>query len=332
MRMLEQYHKEIASEVSGMVPTDDNTIVPVDITSSARWFLSERDDKVVNFREMIPVALPPWPCCWLEFLTLKSLGYMNHSFGCLITTQSWTDDEDRKNLLVNDPLESIAFQATNQDVVDRELKRRRAHLDKYLSDGILPRWSLAVLTTFPTKSGVLFKDYVSWMYLDETGAIMDKTWYSSFRNKGGEFVNNQPAHIQKKLEHALDLTVCACLFSISLMHCKNVHFEDIVIPAAVQKKRTKRGIPRIQYKTLVIDPMHTQVRRERDEDPAGEQNTVKRALHIVRGHFKDYRETGLFGKNHGLFWWDMHVAGTAKAGVVVKDYAVKPKLPTGQNL
>ncbi len=43
---------------------------------------------------------------------------------------------------------------------------------------------------------------------------------------------------------------------------------------------------------------------------AGAEGTggLKRALHIMRGHFKDYREgRGLFGKVHGMWWWDFRV-------------------------
>ncbi len=46
-------------------------------------------------------------------------------------------------------------------------------------------------------------------------------------------------------------------------------------------------------------------------------------MHIVRGHFKDYRNGGgLFGKLKGLYWWDMHVAGDISNGQIVKDYSI----------
>jgi hypothetical protein len=55
-----------------------------------------------------------------------------------------------------------------------------------------------------------------------------------------------------------------------------------------------------------------------------QHNGIAKALHICRGHFKDYRNSaGLFGKYKGLYWWDMHTRGTEKAGVVIKDYRVK---------
>ena len=52
---------------------------------------------------------------------------------------------------------------------------------------------------------------------------------------------------------------------------------------------------------------------------------AKKALHICRGHVKDFRrsEKGLFGKYRDLYWWESHVRGTAKAGMVYSDYEVK---------
>ena len=46
------------------------------------------------------------------------------------------------------------------------------------------------------------------------------------------------------------------------------------------------------------------------------------ALHWVRGHFADYREHGLFGKHHGVYWWSPHLAGRADR-VVHKDYKLE---------
>jgi hypothetical protein len=46
------------------------------------------------------------------------------------------------------------------------------------------------------------------------------------------------------------------------------------------------------------------------------------ALHWVRGHFKDFREKGVFGKAKGVYWWSPHLAGKADR-VVLKDYVLE---------
>ena len=48
-----------------------------------------------------------------------------------------------------------------------------------------------------------------------------------------------------------------------------------------------------------------------------------KALHFVRGHFKDYSVKGLFGKYKKVYWWDSQVRGEVMGGVVDKDYRVK---------
>jgi hypothetical protein len=60
-------------------------------------------------------------------------------------------------------------------------------------------------------------------------------------------------------------------------------------------------------------------------EAAGADGSLKHALHICRGHFKDYREgSGLFDKFRGMYWWDMHTRGSSKLGEIRKDYDVKP--------
>jgi len=90
---------------------------------------------------------------------------------------------------------------------------------------------------------------------------------------------------------------------------------------AVRRKRNKKGKASIVYKELVISPVKRML-SEADPDPS---STLKKRLHICRGHFKDYRNgRGLFGRYQGLFWWDMHVRGDKAAGKVEKDYAISP--------
>lgn len=110
------------------------------------------------------------------------------------------------------------------------------------------------------------------------------------------------------------------LFAISFMHCKNVVQRSIKPPPKLSKRhRERHGRPLFSYRVLEIEPMKQVFRTEGRSDEVG----LARALHICRGHFKDYRERGLFGRNKGLYWWDHHVRGSAAAGVAAKDYSVK---------
>jgi hypothetical protein len=60
-----------------------------------------------------------------------------------------------------------------------------------------------------------------------------------------------------------------------------------------------------------------------EEGANGGGEAESKALHFVRGHFKDYSAKGLFGKYKKVYWWDSQVRGEVKGGVVDKDYRVK---------
>jgi hypothetical protein len=116
------------------------------------------------------------------------------------------------------------------------------------------------------------------------------------------------------------------LLAISLMHCKNVELverEPDAKAARIYQQKTKRTLTR--YETLVIEPMRKVLKSAGAEsDSVG----LKRALHTVRGHMKDYRQRGLFGRSshRGMYFWHDNVRGELDSGVVVKDYRVdKPQ-------
>jgi hypothetical protein len=107
----------------------------------------------------------------------------------------------------------------------------------------------------------------------------------------------------------------------SFLHCRNVSTQQHVPPPKLSKAFNRRhGRPLVQFKTLTIEPMKEVLRKQ----GRVEENGLPKALHLCRGHFKDYRNSaGLFGKHKGLFWWDLHARGDLEHGAVVKDYAIK---------
>jgi len=111
--------------------------------------------------------------------------------------------------------------------------------------------------------------------------------------------------------------------ALSFMHCRNVTKELVEPPPKLSKSHLKkRGRPLLRYYVLQIDHMKSVLEHEGHAGTDG----LKRALHICRGYFATYGKDGkglLFGKLSGRYWIPMHVRGTAKEGVVVKDYDVK---------
>ena len=116
---------------------------------------------------------------------------------------------------------------------------------------------------------------------------------------------------------ALHLT----LLSLTLLNCKNVHArEQPCSPKLAKRYQERHGHKRPRYYVLDIEPMR---QKFRDANGGKDGISLAKALHICRGHFKDYREKPLFGKVSGMFWWQPHVRGTAEAGIVEKDYRIK---------
>lgn len=136
-------------------------------------------------------------------------------------------------------------------------------------------------------------------------------------------IRDQPIHIAKPVSTELDMDIFNGAFDIpflalSLAHCKNVK----VVEKSKRKPRlNSKQKTKVLYKyyTLLIEPMKKVLREEGNSSSTG----LPKALHICRGHFKDYREgKGLFGKIHGLYWWDQMVKGDIGQGKIIKTYKV----------
>jgi len=128
-----------------------------------------------------------------------------------------------------------------------------------------------------------------------------------------EYVNE---NTREQMQDNLSTALHPCWLAISFLHCKNVTIEQR--GAGLNFGRRKRHEPNIRYHVLVIEPMKKILKTEGRSDEVG----IKRALYICRGHFKDFRETGLFGKFRDIYWWNPQVRGKVENGIVLKDYNV----------
>jgi hypothetical protein len=129
------------------------------------------------------------------------------------------------------------------------------------------------------------------------GAVMERPWMQSFATE--DFHDHM---------RAIMAWLHPVFLAISFLHCKNVQLVDNRVDAPLAKKyRLKHGINPTAYKTLVIEPLKQVLRTEGRSGEVG----LQKAMHICRGHFRDYREgRGLFGKYHQLVWTPMTVRGT----------------------
>lgn len=119
--------------------------------------------------------------------------------------------------------------------------------------------------------------------------------------------------------------IYVALQTVTFMNCSNVVVRDN-LPTRQQKRLAERsGLPPAHpYKTLLIYP----IRKVKGEYRGGTHEPP--ALHLVRGHFRDYREGKGLGRwhTHGIWWWESQLRGSYNRGTVDKDYDVRVEKET----
>lgn len=127
----------------------------------------------------------------------------------------------------------------------------------------------------------------------------------------GEFpaalrIRNFPFSL-KQPHCGLDGSQATIFAAISFFHCKNVTIRKVERPAPLQKKFKRRH--GIEMPSFHVIEVHKATKHTMSEMQTTREAREARAS-FVRGHFKDFGETGkLFGKHMGLWFWNMHVRG-----------------------
>lgn len=98
--------------------------------------------------------------------------------------------------------------------------------------------------------------------------------------------------------------------SLRVLNCKNVLTEIIPKPIELNKKRKRNG--KVEIFSYHILNISTKTKGKYTDGSI--HSLSHNRIHLCRGHFKQ-RKTG-------LYWWQPHVRGQNKKGIVVKDYSV----------
>ena len=314
MKMLEQYYDQLTKELP-----DRTQIQPVNITAAARWYYEDNSQEEWDFRDDYPSVTPPFPTMWMEYDAPKFINSLGNiipvtreidSLGCMSICVEVKEGMGREVIAqdvlrrtITDAVQSVGIPLSREFYIENP-KNRDA-----LNAGREARWMVFWKLYSSTKAGRLVDMETVAAYVDENGQMITENFLifgardrmEHLRTLGGASVG-----------------LGAFLFATSLMHAKNVSLEPVAVPDAIRRRRIKDKKPCLSFKVLQINPIRQQMARD-----GGSGSGAKRAMHIVRGHFKDYRNGGgLFGKMKGLYWWDMHVAGDIANGQVVKDYAI----------
>lgn len=111
-------------------------------------------------------------------------------------------------------------------------------------------------------------------------------------------------------------TVALAFAGVNFMHVKGAVIEAPPRSGLLSsKKHRSRSLQKIH--TLRIEPLD---RFLREYDRAVERGV---RIHVVRGHFKDFRHGAGIGGNpkaRGIYWTPAHMRGDRKLGIVAKDY------------
>lgn len=268
----------------------------------AAYFYEENPQENWNLARDFPNVAPPFPRMFLEWVAPRRI--VSDKYGVLTST----GPIKRYGLLLySDEVSSIGHMVQWAKDHDQDWLVQVFH--KLKATGKPVRWVCTGLLLVEDTHGI--------------GLLCDAVW--GVTDDGSPVLPDD--RITVKVPKGLDDEglVAGWFFvpflALSFMHCKNVIVQQVEHPPKLQKARVRRGKrPLITYHVLEVHPIRKILESEGEAHKTG----LKKALHICRGHFKDYMEgPGLFGKVHGIFWWDAHIRGDKKLGMALKDYEVK---------
>lgn len=180
------------------------------------------------------------------------------------------------------------------------------------------RWYVRAMPVFRSRSGTpVYGSMLKYFAVDSSGRIIEDPHLVFTQAVSGGLMEDLSAGVGSMLIIAL--------LAISFMHCKNTVLTATDPPREFNRERKKAGLkPFVRFHTIDIEPMKRVLRTEGRVETVG----LRKALHIVRGHFATYSEDRpLFGKVAGTFWVPAHVRGSLDGGAVVSDYRVGAPRP-----
>lgn len=358
MLLIERLLKDKTLTTEMQESLSDAVVILVDNVSD--FYFKESSQEVWNLFDDFPNCAPPWPTAFFEWgfpKTINSDGKVNpchlHGYKAGMLVQSKRFGEvDLKNLPAELRMKHVQeyyrAMVLNKilELPDGELKEQmymEYNSDpEYIWRNLPSKNKKQAMDSFDHIADIKANEDIQWVctcifFLHPPYAQPQPIAHYSFPlDSQGQFRQTKDGQVeaafgpwdsQADLETIQNVTALGLtwlhvpMLATSFTHCKNVNVVAQEPHKHIARRFLRRhGIPKVTHHILEIDPMKTTLRSEGGMD---EHGSSQRALHICRGHFKDYRERGLFGRVHGLFWWDAHVRGSTEHGVRTKDYRVK---------
>lgn len=323
MKLLEEHYKAITGKIHPSILKD---LLPMEITPAAKWFLAESDKEHWEYTDDFPCIVPPSPLTWLEYEAPDRISSSERTVinsvlrrcGCLALTLE-VQPEARPRALSDDLLLPYMQSLDGESrkgidwAGDRSL--RQSYIEKAQEAALLPRWITIWNIVLMLHTGELVTLGLYGLYLDEQGRVIAGL-NACITAMPASFYEDAPA------DYDVFSDALPFMFALSLTHCRNVTMSDMAVPAAVAKKRAKKGTVSLTFKVLDIKPMRQKLARP----TKGGSSDTKNAMHFVRGHMKHFSaEKPLFGKHTGTYWWNLSVRGDEAVGTASKEYQVHPQ-------
>ena len=299
------------------------TILVIDNVADYYWQGSDKDDWAIE-RGDFPCLAPPWPLAFMEYPAPAQItthkGSESFDSSCLgkhfgVLLHSWDLDQPQSGFqgLPGVPRALQLLPGATMDRKELELADEKVQWGQQASVfAELSEGDIALIGSF------------CWLLAIDGSFV-------AITDKGFPFLPPFGVRLEteelQQLGHNCRTFLHPALLALSFIHCRNTQLIDHApSPAVIQAARDRHGHVPVSFKTLEIEPVKKILAHQ---GQAGEKG-LRMALHICRGHFKDYRNSkGLFGKHKELYWWDQHVRGSLEEGVVLKEY-VAPAPPAGE--
>jgi hypothetical protein len=273
-RHREQAWARNAQIISQMLSDPQLPVILID--NVAEYLYKGSDQEYWSLDKDFPNLAPPYPQFWVEHKMVTEI----HSKECGTSNVSALVPKGRIGILITavDPKE-----ATGEGIPENA------------------RWILwcELFVDYGRRDAPVDGPHGSiFLVIDSEGRAIDKPWMQAYTADGDHDIMK-----------AFITWLHPAFLAISFMHCKNVVVENNEVPKPLAKKYRERhgGVQPTRYKTLVIEPLKQILKREGRSHEVG----LAKAMHICRGHFRDYRQgAGLFGKYHQLVWTPSVIRGT----------------------
>ncbi len=187
-------------------------------------------------------------------------------------------------------------------------------ISKKVNTGIGFYWQFNVIQYMLSDRGVIAIPAIYPMGVDMHGKLLNNNNITCIMAPGK--LGNDNALIAKD---SIEWAIKPVLLALSFLHCKNINIIESLPEKHHGHGQKAKNSSKIKHYTLQIDAVKNILQTNGNV----QNNGLKRALHICRGHFKEFSpDKPLFGKYCGTFWWNDQTRGSIKSGLIDKDYEI----------